>query len=208
MNVLPLAALVAAVSYLVGAVPFGLIVARARGVDLLKHGSGNIGATNVGRALGLKWGLLVFLLDFLKGAGPTLAAGFLPPPADAVPWPDALRALAAVSAFLGHLFPVYLGFRGGKGVATGGGAVLVLVPVAALLAAATWAVVLYGTRYMSLASIASVVVLTAACLLLAPDPFGPRHAVATCFAAAASAAVVARHVPNLRRLMLGTENRL
>ena len=113
-----------------------------------------------------------------------------------------------MSAFLGHLFPVYLGFRGGKGVATGGGVVLVLVPVAAALATTAWAIVLFSTRTMSLASIAAVTVLTAACLLLTPDPLGREHAVATGFVAAASAAVVVRHIPNIRRLMLGTENRV
>src|SRR4051812_26224322 len=151
--------LVALASYLVGAIPAGYLVARARGVDILQQGSGNIGATNVGRVLGLWWGILVFLLDFAKGAGPVLAAGWLLEQ-PAVLWPHTLAVVAGIAAFLGHLFPIYLGFRGGKGVATGAGVIAVLVWEIALLVVAGWAVVLFATRYMSLAS------LTAALLLL------------------------------------------
>src|SRR5947209_20056642 len=108
MNLL-LPALTLLVSYLVGAVPFGYLAARARGVDILRQGSGNIGATNVGRVLGRGYGLLVFLLDFAKGALPVLAAGRVPPDPS---WPpDLLPVAAGVAAFLGHLFPVYLRFH-------------------------------------------------------------------------------------------------
>src|SRR5262249_6431989 len=107
-------------SYLLGSVPFGVIVGRARGVDIFKAGSGNIGATNVGRVLGRKSGVLVFVLDFLKGALPTaimyLAFGVT------------AGVAAGLAAFLGHLFPAYLRFHGGKGVATGFGVTLVLLP--------------------------------------------------------------------------------
>src|SRR5262245_24359699 len=99
-------------AYLVGAIPFGYVVARAKGVNIFEHGSGNIGATNVGRVLGRGWGVLVFVLDLAKGALPALAAGWvagrlkLPLP------PHSLPVGAGLAAFLGHLFPVYLGFRG------------------------------------------------------------------------------------------------
>src|SRR5215207_9636298 len=113
-------------SYFIGAVPFGYLVARLRGVDIFHAGSGNIGATNVGRVLGRKFGLLVFVLDFMKGAGPVLLTGLLPSEAHEVfGLPNALRVGSAVCAFLGHLFPIYLRFRGGKGVATGAGIVFV-----------------------------------------------------------------------------------
>src|SRR5690242_17213462 len=118
-------------SYLVGAIPFGYAVARGRGVDILRQGSGNIGATNVGRVLGWPFGILVFLLDFAKGALPVVAAtALIARDADlaAALGTDGLPVLAGLAAFLGHLFPVYLGFRGGKGVATAAGVVAILLP--------------------------------------------------------------------------------
>src|SRR5262245_49773935 len=103
-------------AYLIGAIPFGWLVARSRGVDIFHAGSGNIGATNVGRILGRKFGLLVFALDFAKGAVPVATASLLPAEAhQAFGSPDALRVGVALCAFLGHLYPVYLKFRGGKG---------------------------------------------------------------------------------------------
>src|SRR5262249_52948315 len=125
-------------SYLTGAIPFGYLIARWRGVDILKQGSGNIGATNVGRVLGRPFGVLAFLLEFAKGALPALLAkGW-----SATHEPDmpvgSLPVAAAVAAFLGHLYPVYLGFRGGKGVATAAGAVSVLLPATALAALLIW----------------------------------------------------------------------
>src|SRR6516164_4689680 len=101
-------------AYLLGAVPFGYLVARARGVDLLRQGSGNIGATNVARVLGLRWGIVVFFLDFAKGALPVLLAQQLPRAGEGLP-PQSLPVGAGVAALLGHLFPIYLRFRGGKG---------------------------------------------------------------------------------------------
>src|SRR4051794_5933048 len=99
--------LVAAGSYLVGAGPFRYLVGRMKGIDVRKHGSGNVGATNVARLLGVRWGALVFVLDFAKGAGPVAVARFLLAQPDDVP-ADTPAVLAGVSAFLGHLFPVYL----------------------------------------------------------------------------------------------------
>ena len=120
-------------AYLFGAIPFGYLVGRARGVNLFEQGSKNIGATNVGRVLGRPYAVLVFLLDFAKGA---LPVAVIVPIASAVDSEapvlfgstDWLRIGAAGVAFLGHLFPVYLGFRGGKGVATGAGVAFILVP--------------------------------------------------------------------------------
>src|SRR5438105_7918948 len=132
MNTAVLLLLTALVSYLIGSIPFGYLVARMRGVDIFKEGSGNIGATNVGRVLGRKFGLLVFALDLLKGALPTLGASLLSAHFEPKLPPDTLAVVAAVMAFLGHLFPIYVRFHGGKGVATGAGAVLVLVAVPAL----------------------------------------------------------------------------
>src|SRR5438876_3341501 len=114
-------------AYLIGAIPFGYLVARWRGVNIFKAGSGNIGATNVGRVLGRRFGILVFLLDFAKGAVPTaIALGLGRIVSDSNPWlVTGLPVLAGLSAFVGHVFPVYLRFQGGKGVATGAGVVAV-----------------------------------------------------------------------------------
>src|ERR1019366_6783581 len=111
-----LAILVILAAYLIGAIPFGYLVARWRGVNIFAHGSGNIGATNVGRILGRKFGLLVFVLDFAKGAGPVALAMLMKRHFDDELWSRGyVEVAAALAAFLGHLFPIYLRFHGGKG---------------------------------------------------------------------------------------------
>jgi glycerol-3-phosphate acyltransferase PlsY len=198
---------VVVVSYLVGAIPFGYLVARARGVDILRQGSGNIGATNVGRILGRWWGVLVFVLDFAKGAVPVAVARFVLPQPEEVP-ADTLPVLAGIAAFLGHLFPVSLGFRGGKGVATGAGVIALLVPLLTLIVFVAWAVVLIATRYMSLASLTAAVLLLVLRLTVVDSPFSDGQWVKTVFCLAGGALVIARHHGNIRRLLAGTENRL
>src|SRR5438132_318717 len=148
--------LIAVAGYLIGGIPFGFLVARWRGVDIFAEGSGNIGATNVGRVLGRRFGILVFLLDFAKGAVPVALAKML---AADLPGASALAVGAGLCALLGHMFPIYLRFRGGKGVATGAGVVSVLVPLPALAAVLTWVVVVAASRYVSLASLTAAVVL-------------------------------------------------
>src|SRR5215204_1817323 len=156
-------------AYLIGAIPFGWLIARSRGVDIFHAGSGNIGATNVGRVLGRRFGLLVFALDFAKGAVPVALTGLLPAEAQrALGSPDALRVGVALCTFLGHLFPVYLGFRGGKGAATGAGTVFVLVPGPAAFAILTFAAVVGSTRVISLGSITAAGALCAARVLSVP----------------------------------------
>jgi len=203
-----LVCLTALVAYLVGAIPFGYLIARSRGVDLFAHGSGNIGATNVGRVLGRRFGILAFVLDFLKGALPTFAATLL----DRELRPDlpaaALPVIAGLAAFLGHLFPVYLRFRGGKGVATGAGVVAVLVPLPTAGALLTWLVVVSSTRYVSLASLCAAAMLCALRLGLTPGPLAPERRVLTLFCLWATALVFVRHRANVHRLLAGTENRL
>ncbi len=146
-------------SFLAGSIPFGLLIARAKGVDIRKHGSGNIGATNVGRVLGKKWFFVCFGLDVLKGLLPTLAMGaalgalgsFTMTLHDGAWWLG-----AAVASILGHVFCPWIGFRGGKGVATGLGALLGVFPllsVAGAVATVAWLIVMMLWRYVSLASI-------------------------------------------------------
>jgi acyl-phosphate glycerol 3-phosphate acyltransferase len=203
---------VLAAAYLVGAIPFGFLIARWRGVDILAHGSGNIGATNVGRVLGRPYGILVFILDFAKGAIPTWVAAQVSLPldtrVDALIGSKGLPVLAGLAAFLGHLYPICLRFRGGKGVATGAGVVAVLLPLPALGALLTWIVVVAVTRYVSLASLAAAVAICVLHLARTPAPFDPEHRILTYFCILAAALVFWRHRANIGRLLRGTENRL
>lgn len=207
MNSLLLLGLVALAAFLVGGVPFGFLVARWRGVDIFAAGSGNIGATNVGRVLGRRFGILVFLLDFAKGALPVAAARALAPAAVDLP-PSALPVAAGLCAFLGHLYPPYLRFRGGKGVATGAGAVAMLLPLPALGAILVWLTFLAAFRYVSLASVAAALALCVLHLALAPSPFEGDGVILTSFCLLTAALVLLRHRANLARLLHGNENRL
>lgn len=212
------------VSYLVGAIPFGLLIGLTRGVDVRQHGSGNIGATNVRRVVGKAWGNLAFALDVLKGAIPTLAFGaWLGLLSSSFLEPSRAFAFIAIAAatILGHMFPLYLRFRGGKGVATGLGALGALWPVvtpAAALALATWIVVLRATRFVSVASCAAAAVLPLGVLVFTvafgwPDPDAPLETrlgawpflLAT---GALGALVVLKHRGNLARVIAGTEPRV
>jgi acyl-phosphate glycerol 3-phosphate acyltransferase len=122
--------------------------------------------------------------------------------------PHTLPVVAGVAAFLGHLFPVYLGFRGGKGVATGAGVIAVLVPLVTALIVAAWAAVLFATRFMSLASLTAAVLLFALRLALTAEPWAREQLVVTLFCAVGSLLVIVRHQGNIRRLIAGTEHRL
>ena len=196
-------------SYLVGAIPCGFLVARSvLHDDIRNHGSGNIGATNVGRVLGWRWGSLVLLLDALKGGIPTY---FLPRLAMAsdefafVHWSVA----CGVAAVLGHMFPCWLKFRGGKGVATALGVVVVLSPWASLAALVVFVIVLLSSRYMSLSSMtASVTFSLTSLTLLWPAGLGGRNASLTAFSVLVPALIVFQHRSNIGRLLRGEENRL
>ncbi|MBC7771103.1 MAG: glycerol-3-phosphate 1-O-acyltransferase PlsY [Pyrinomonadaceae bacterium] len=144
-------------AYLIGSIPFGFMIARSRGLDIREHGSGNIGATNVGRVLGRKVGLTCFALDVLKGFLPTLISGLLLSSASfPLPIAETLAWLAvAAMTIVGHMFPVWLNFKGGKGVATGFGALLGIYPVLTFAAAASlliWLASVKLTRYVGVSS--------------------------------------------------------
>lgn len=200
-------------AYLIGAIPFGYLVGRLRGVNLFAAGSGNIGATNAARVLGRPLGVLVFVLDFLKGALPvaaieSVARSIDSAAVDTLEVPNTLQVGAGAFAFLGHLFPVYLGFRGGKGVATGAGIIVVLVPGPALIAVVAWGLTALTTRFVSLAS------LSAAAALLVSRFFGIRAPLAseswlvTTLLVVGAGLVVVKHLGNVRRLLAGAENRI
>src|SRR5579871_3652503 len=195
-------------AYGIGAIPFGYLIARSRGVDILRQGSGNIGATNVGRVLGPAFGMLVFGLDFAKGMVPVAAASWMETHIDAELPAHSLQVTAGLAAFLGHLFPFYLRFRGGKGVATGAGVVAVLLPIPAMAALLTWVAVLCLTRYVSLASLAAVSILCAVRCTLSAEPFAADQRTLTLFFFVAAGLVVIRHRANILRLLQGTENRI
>ncbi len=194
--------LTALFSYLLGSVPFGYLVARWRGIDIRNHGSGNIGATNVLRVLGKRYGYPVFLCDVLKGFVPVRLACLL---ASNHPThgPYVLPIIAAVCAILGHSFPVWLRFSGGKGVATSAGACLSLMPWATLIVAVVWGVTFFALRFVSLASIVAAIALPVSVFLLPRT----RDPVLLGFAIAISLLVLLRHRGNIRRLLAGSEPR-
>ena len=183
-------------AYLVGAIPVGYLVGRAFGIgDIRRHGSGTIGATNVLRTAGKLPAVLTLVGDVVKGALAVALGGFTSGDGRAT-------AACAVAAIIGNCWSVFLGFRGGKGVATGLGAFLALVPWAVLPAALVWLVVTATFRYVSLASVTSAV-----CVPLGALALGyPRAAVVACVFGAAI--VIARHHENIGRLTAGTERRL
>lgn len=183
-------------AYLLGSIPFSYLVARWFGVpDVRKVGSGNVGATNVMRSAGRGPGMLAFALDAAKGCAAALLVSRL--------FPDGwLAPCSAAAAVLGHMYPVWLRFRGGKGVATGVGAFLPLAPAAALGGMTVFALTLATTRYVSLGSIAGALTLPVVALLTGR----PIPVVAT--ATATCALVIWKHRENLVRLSRGTENRI
>lgn len=185
-------------AYLCGSVPTGFLVGRAKGIDIRKVGSGNMGATNVFRTLGKGPGILVLLVDAAKGALPVLLLPALFHRADPV-W---LRLLAALFAVLGHNYTCWLGFKGGKGIATSAGVLAALVPAAFLYTLLTWVVVFAASRYVSLASICAAGILPIATVLTRqPLPIVGLNLLLGLLA-------IWKHKPNLERLLAGTENRI
>ncbi len=187
-------------SYLLGAVPFGLLMARwIKGVDLRTVGSGNIGATNAMRVLGKPLGLVAFALDVAKGAVPaTLVANWAAGPED-----EALaRLLCGAAAVVGHCFPVYLGFKGGKGVATGCGAILAIEPLVFLLGGVVWLLALFTTRLVAVASMLMGATFPLAAWWLRGDdrPF-------TLGCALLCLLILIRHRSNVGRILRGEEPR-
>src|SRR5919106_2284248 len=194
-------------SYLLGSIPFGYLAGRLVGIDIRQAGSGNVGATNVVRVLGKKYGYPVFALDVLKGFVAVKIA-MLVAPGRSPAWnsPEIFGILAAVSSFFAHLSPPWLTFKGGKGVATSAGALLALTPVATLIGVVIWIIVFWLTRYVSLASITAAVALPIVILVVSsPDQNKRKPLVYS--SACVAAVVVWRHRSNLSRLIRGTEPR-
>lgn len=206
-------------AFLSGSIPFGLLIARAKGVDIRAHGSGNIGATNVWRVLGRGPGLTCFALDMAKGLVPTLGAGLAGGVVGRTEVPTGAAWLwlaVAAGAIAGHMYSPWIGFKGGKGVATGFGALLGIYPLLtwpALGALVSWVVIAKISRYVSLASCVAAaglplwLFLTVETLSTGPG----RHAHAVPFYVVVgllALVVVGKHRANLGRLLRGTENRI
>ena len=186
---------VVAFGYLAGSIPFAFLLARRRGVDLRHAGSGNVGAANVLRTSGVPDAVIAFVLDAAKGAVAVLVAQRLSTE-------PATPVAGGLASIIGHIYPVWLGFRGGKGVATAGGVFVVLVPAAAGIAAAVFGLAIWVTRYISVGSMAAAVTLavtTAAMDVAAAVSVGT---------AIAAVIIIHRHRGNLGRLIAGTERRV
>ncbi|MBR3707557.1 MAG: glycerol-3-phosphate 1-O-acyltransferase PlsY [Lentisphaeria bacterium] len=218
-------AAVALTSYLIGSTPFGLIIGKLKGKDIRKEGSGNIGATNVTRVVGKGWGKLCFVLDFLKGAIPVLLVSYVTPkelfpfltglvPAawqhfmDSVPDPlKVLPSLAAFAAVAGHIWPVYLKFKGGKGVSTAAGAILALNPFALIGAAIIWVVTFLISRYVSLASILAAGSMPVFAILFTLLHITRASLPEVLLFFLLALLTIVKHSSNIRRLRQGTESR-
>ena len=189
------------IAYCIGAIPSGWLIARLRGVDIRKVGSGNIGATNVFRTVGRLYGVLTFFCDALKGFLPVfflpaLAAFF----ADTPTLLSGLKIVCAAMTVIGHSWPIYLKFKGGKGVATSAGALMALTPPAVGVGLLSWLIVFIPTRYVSIASIAAAGAVAAAGWML-------TDWLTALLLTVLAAIIIWRHKPNIQRLRSGTENR-
>lgn len=189
-----------------GSCPNGLLISRARGIDIRQHGSGNIGATNVLRVLGKKWGYLVFFLDALKGFAAVAIAYALASRSPGIIRPEVVGIVGGLACILGHTFPVWLRFRGGKGVATSAGVLLGLMPIAVISVFLIWLVVFKITHYVSVASMSA-----AAALPLFVTLYLRLHfltgATLLPFSILIAGVVIWRHRSNIARLWQGREER-
>ena len=219
------------VAFFVGSIPFGLLIARAKGIDIRAHGSGNIGATNVLRIVGKKYGIACFILDFLKGFLPTLAAlslvrfaggdrtmvvpalaGFgVELPASQQWLAQSIHVLTALATVLGHNYSPFAGFRGGKGIATTAGALMALMPAAIVILALVWVLLFFTTRYVSVASIGAALCLPLLTIIgswyhgkLANGTWNKPLLI---FSILAAAMAVWRHRSNIQNLINGTEHK-
>ena len=205
------------IAYLCGSIPFGVLISRSKGIDIRSQGSGNIGATNVGRVLGRKFGIACFILDGIKGGAPVLIAGMAQgilgeTPPGLSTFDSSMWLLTAIATILGHCFSPWLGFKGGKGVATAFGAMLAIWPimgVPALCALGVWACTLALTRIMAIASILGASTITVMLVLQAtayslgssPAPILPYMIVSI----ALVLFVVFTHRSNIARIFQGRE---
>ncbi len=189
-------------AYLIGSIPFGLIISRMRGIDIRKHGSGNIGATNVFRVVGKKWGITVFILDALKGYMSVLLPVIFKQQA-----PLTLSLALALAVILGHTFPIWLKFKGGKGVATSLGAFLAAAPKPALITFGGWIIIFLATRIISAASLSAAVLFPIVICLIYPRET-PGFTTLILVSLFLTAFIFYTHRQNIQRLLKGEEKRI
>jgi glycerol-3-phosphate acyltransferase PlsY len=200
--------------YFIGSIPFGLVVGLAKGIDPRTSGSGNIGATNVGRLLGGRYFALVFTLDLLKGMIPVLAAGAILHWEAAIARDYLLWLLVGAAAIVGHMFSIFLKFKGGKGVATSAGVLLGVFPyytIPGIIAVVVFVAVFYTTRYVSLGSILGSIAFPLAYVavgLVRNWPITRQQLPLLIFSVVIPAMIVYKHRANIARLRAGTENRI
>lgn len=186
------------VSYLLGSIPTGFVWCKARGIDIRKVGSGNIGATNVMRALGKPIGITVLLIDVAKGFVPVFVAPVFFPQLDKT----LLQIVCCVAVVAGHNWTCWLRFKGGKGIATSAGALLAMLTIPLLCVLAAWGLVFAVSRYVSLASIVAAAALPVATWLITHDQ------TSIIFTAVLGGLAIYKHKSNIKRLLAGTENRI
>ena len=203
-----------AASYLIGSISFALVIAKLQGIDLREIGSGNLGATNLARACGKKWAYLCFLLDVLKGFVPSFAAKFFILSDSATPATLALWLAVGVAAIFGHIFPFYLKFKGGKGVATSFGVVLGMWPyytIPGLIVFVLWAIIVLIWRYISLGSVVAAAVFPVIMIVMTAILKNWRFDILWPLIVAAAilcSLVIILHRTNIKRLFAGTEHKI
>jgi glycerol-3-phosphate acyltransferase PlsY len=189
-------------AYLLGSIPFGYIMAKAKGIDIRSVGSGNIGATNAMRVLGKPAGIFVLLMDALKGFAAVWLAGVLVKQFNPCVETEALRVVAGIGAVLGHNYTCWLKFKGGKGIATTAGVYLALAPWVLLIALLVFLIAVASSRYISVGSIAGAVAVVVAVWVMMP-----QNLFLCIVTTALGALAIYKHKSNIQRLMAGTENR-
>jgi glycerol-3-phosphate acyltransferase PlsY len=195
----------ALVGYLIGAIPFGYIIARIYGIrDIRLVGSGNVGAANVWRSAGPSAGILVLIFDIGKGVAAVLVASFMPATDTVIEY---LKLTAGFAAVMGHVFPVYLSFRGGKGVNTALGVMITLLPVEALIALTAFIITVVVSRYISLGSVLASIAFFAVVLIRWLLDFSGTHTVYVPASFLLVVLIVLAHRSNIKRLLSGDENR-
>ena len=202
MNTTSVYIIFALISYMFGAIPFGLIIAKLKGVDIRQVGSGNIGATNVFRSVGKGWGILTFICDMLKGFAAARAFPVITAKLTQHESPESIGIIFAVLAIVGHNWPVYLKFKGGKGIATTAGALAGIAPTALGIGLLTWLIVFPLTRYVSAASITAAAVTPIAGWLL----YSENDTITPIVLTILGALGILRHKSNIQRLIKGTEH--
>lgn len=195
------------VAYLFGAIPWGYIIGRIHGIDIREHGSKNIGATNITRTLGKVPGRICFLLDFIKGFLPVITAVILIKQKVITDPGDFVIMLAAFATVAGHIWPIYLKFKGGKGISTSAGTLLAIAPYSFLCSGIVWLVSFLSTRYVSLASIMAALFLPVTAIVFSCTGIYRLSVYVLIFLSALALLAILRHSSNIKRLLNGTENK-